>query len=680
MNRVSIKRCAAVLIAAALLRPQDPLGAAWAAGQATLDGIEVQPDQVIVYLSEPVEHEIFTIAEPPRLVIELLGTEYAAPAKALRGGGKYIRQVRSGQYQREPDLISRIVLDLTESVAYDVKWKANRLFVMINRGAEDDVEDAEAEAAEEAKAALEEQPISAAPAKPVQVARAPLPPPSMRDAAAAARPAAAPPVYFPKGTDSSRELAAIAAASDAGNAKAPPEKKRARRKRKKKKASRRERRDIMATLPTEPITIDFDTMDMGDVLRLMAAKAKINIVFGADVAGQVTLRLVDVPFNEAFITILSMNGLVTNQIGERILRVMTPATLTTERAAAVTQTRVIRLKYVKADKAKAVIDTVRVAEGRGGNIAIDDNTNSLLVTDSLDGIARVERLLSKIDVRPQQVMIEAKIVEVNLTKDFSFGIQWDYFQTDTGRFLGKEGFTDIGNAPNNPAPIPPSTFIDGSNLRNNLFPIPSPSVGAQGRGTGVNLPASAVFGALTLGRVTNNYILSATLSAAASKGKVKVLSDPKITTINGQAASIDITTSIPFVTSVISQGATPTITETVSYTVTGIKLSVTPTINADGHITLEIAPTISQPSATAAAAGSTGAIATDSRTAKTTVIVKDGGTIVIGGLITDSVSDTIAKVPLLGDIPIIGWLFKKKTVSRTRVELLIFVTTKIIDV
>ncbi len=120
-------------------------------------------------------------------------------------------------------------------------------------------------------------------------------------------------------------------------------------------------------------------------------------------------------------------------------------------------------------------------------------------------------------------------------------------------------------------------------------------------------------------------------------------------------------------------------TEAVAYTVTGITLKVTPTVNADGRITLNIEPDVSQPAATGSTAGTTGAISTDSRKAKTVVIVQDGETIVIGGLISDRVNTQTAKIPILGDIPVLGWLFKKKFVERTRVELLIFVTTKILE-
>ncbi len=181
---------------------------------------------------------------------------------------------------------------------------------------------------------------------------------------------------------------------------------------------------------------------------------------------------------------------------------------------------------------------------------------------------------------------------------------------------------------------------------------------------------------MTLGRVTNNYLVNATISAAASEGKAKVLSDPKITTLNNLPANINVTTQIPYVTSNVA--STGVQTQTVSYVTTGIQLSVTPSINSDGRILLLINPNVSQPSVTAAANTLTGAPAVDTRNAQTSVLVRDGETIVIGGLISDSLQDTIAKIPILGDIPILGWLFKKKTKQRARNELLIFVTTHVL--
>ncbi|MCM2303305.1 MAG: type IV pilus secretin PilQ, partial [Elusimicrobia bacterium] len=464
------------------------------------------------------------------------------------------------------------------------------------------------------------------------------------------------------------ELAASAEASDITKTKADPGSADA------EEASVRGRggrgfRDIMSRMPRDIVTLDFDNTDIRDVIRLLAAKAKVNIVFGPDVAGSLTLHLTDVPFNEAFRTALSMMKLTTDQVGDNILRVITPAELTKQRTTSTATTKVYVLNYSKAAEVKATIDSVRTAEGRTGNSTADVKTNTLIVTDSLEGQMSTENLIAQIDQRPRQVLIETKIVEINANSGLNYGVQWDYQGVQTGKIGGQQGTSLIGTT-TNPQKASSPTLPPLDRNANTIE-----GVGAAGRGTGVALAADRVFGALTLGRITNNFILNATLTAAASEGKAKILSEPKIATLNNQAADINITTQIPYVTSNVA--STGVQTQTVSYVTTGIQLKVTPSINADGRITLQVNPIVSQPSATASAS-STGAPAVDARTANTTVLVRDGETIVIGGLITDTMQDTIAKIPLLGDIPILGWLFKKKSKTRVRAELLIFVTTRIL--
>lgn len=647
MNRIFALAAALCLS----VQPAAPglLAAAEAAApdRATLRSVEVAEDAVSLVLDAQAKFNTFVTAEPPRLVIELLNTEHAAAVKSQEGKGAALKRVRSGQFQREPALITRIVLDLTGPAEYEAGWEGSKLAVRLKA----------ASMASAAAAAPARDSVAAPEAAKAPAPAAPAPAP--KKAAKKKAPAPAPKTIEEESSEEVRGMAQQDAAADVAPAKAPASAF---------VASGPERRDIMSSLPTEPVSLDFDAADIKDILKLLATRAGVNIIYGSDVSGSLSLNIANVPFNEAFTTILQMQGLVASQVGENILRVMTPITLQKEKTVAVNQTRVIPLKYSKAADVKASIDAVRSAEGRLGGVVVEPNINALIVTDTLDGIAAVERLLAQLDKRPQQVMIEAKLVEVKLTKDVNFGIQWDYLSVDQARIGKQLGQNLIGTVTN------PATSGLVRPLETNANNVVG--AGAAGRGTGVLLPASKIFGAFTFGRVTNNYFLSATLTAAAAQGKVKVLSDPKIATLSGKKANINITTQIPYVTSSVS--ATGVATQAVSYISTGIILDVTPTINADGRVTLEINPTVSQPSAVAATAGTTGAPAVDSRQAKTTVLVQDGETIVIGGLITDSVTNTVAKVPLLGDIPFLGWLFKKKTIDRTRVELLIFVTPKVI--
>lgn len=696
MINQSMKKALSAALAVILSTPAGVLPAfAAESGPAPVEfqGVEVTDDLVTIKLSTAVLYNSFLTQTPPRLVMELLDTKHEGPTRSAKGQGAFLAGVRSSQFEKSPRLITRVVLDLVKMAGYKVGTTKGGLTVQIV-GSVDDQAAAPAPAPapvvakRAAAAAAPKAPVAATPALQAPVA-APMPKSAQTSVIVPPLPAAetkakarlnitAAQAMKRAGLDGtmSQELAATAQGSDVTKTKIDPagegdgdEPQRAR--------GGRIYSDIMSRLPRDLVTLDFDNTDIRDVLRLLAAKAKVNIVFGPDVAGSLTLHLTNVPFNEAFRTALSMMKLTTDQVGGHILRVITPAELKNQRTSSTATTKVYVLNYAKAAEVKATIDAVRTAEGRGGSSTADVKTNTLIVTDSLEGQIATENLISQMDQRPRQVLIETKIVEINANAGLNYGVQWDYASIDVGKSMGKQGSTSVGSTMGVTDP-----FVNprqGSGLDRNPVTFggisPAGGIGAAGRGTGVALAADRVFGALTLGRITNNFILNATLTAAASEGKAKILSEPKIATLNNQAADINITTQIPYVTSNVA--STGVQTQTVSYVTTGIQLKVTPSINADGRITLQVNPIVSQPSATASAS-STGAPAVDARTANTTVLVRDGETIVIGGLITDTMQDTISKIPLLGDIPVLGWLFKKKSKTRVRAELLIFVTTRIL--
>lgn len=742
MTTHNLKKATAALLAAALIVPQGAVAAyasavvspPAASAAASFQGVEVSDDLVTIKLSTSVQYNSFLTQTPPRLVLELLDTKNAAAVRTAKGKGQYLAGVRTSQFQKTPRLITRVVLDLVKMAVYKISADPKGLAVqLVGSGGSPSAASVDQDAPTEPKPAALPVAVKASTAAPVQTA-APAPkaapvaakaPVAVRAAAEKARaaaaaavvpapvvaapaPKAAPlPVVVVKAPAAApapaevkaapapkiKDLSAAAAFRRAGLAgKMVPELVAAveaeditRTKvtiptdvgddeQGKRALGGRIFRDLISRLPRDPISLDFDNTDVRDVIKLLAAKAKINIIYGTDVTGTLTLHLSDVPFNEAFRTVLSMMQLSTDQVGDNILRVITPAELTKQRTSATAVTKVIPLNYAKAANVKTTIDSVRAAEGRSGNSSVDLASNALIITESLEGMLATENLINQLDQRPRQVLIEAKLVEVNENSGLNYGIQWDAFGLENGRIGGKQGTNLIGSA----AGITANPF--NGTLNNNSINTSmtgTGGVGGTGRGTGVNLAADKIFGALTLGRVTNNYILNATITAAASEGKAKVLSDPKIATLNNQAANINVTTQIPYVTSNVNP-TSGTQTQTVNYVTTGIQLTVTPSINADGRILLNINPNVSQPSVTAAGSTQTGAPAIDSRNATTTILVRDGETVVIGGLISDSMQDTISKIPILGDIPILGWLFKKKSKTRVRNELLIFVTTKIL--
>ncbi|MFA6584640.1 MAG: type IV pilus secretin PilQ, partial [Elusimicrobiaceae bacterium] len=434
--------------------------------------------------------------------------------------------------------------------------------------------------------------------------------------------------------------------------------------------------DILSNLPKEKIKLDYDSADVRQVLGAMADKIGVNMIFADDVAGDVTMRLNNVPFDEAFNTILSVNGLVAQQMGSNIIRVATAQAVKSETASAQLVTRAFRLKYLKAEEAKTLIIEIVNAEGRKGKVSVNADYNMVLVTDIPSGLDSIERLLSQIDKKPVQILIETKIVEVNLTDNFQFGVEWNAYGADNSTIGGSNGlnFFGSGNVANQALT---GVQVNGvkspyKNGDDNFTPLNNTT---DNGGTGVNWPSVAneiaSGGSFRFGRIASNLFLDVTINAAALKGKAKVLSDPKVATLNNKTANINITTQIPYTTTETTNSNPPISNTVVHYIDTGITLEVTPIVNEDNRIMMKVKPKVSQKSATITPT-SGGAPGVDTRGVETNIMTRDGETIVIGGLIYDENSDSLYKVPILGDIPILGWLFKKKVEARQRIELLIF--------
>lgn len=441
----------------------------------------------------------------------------------------------------------------------------------------------------------------------------------------------------------------------------------------KKSASRsNSKEDLLGSLPTDEVTLDFESADIRDVIRLMAETSNINMIFGPEVNGTISVHLKKVPFDEAFTTILNLKGLVAAQLGANILRITTPDLLQRERQKAIMFTKSVPINYLKADEMQKHLQAMMVSTGRRGTITVVEATNSLVITDTDEGLAQDERLIAQLDKRPKQVMIEARIVEVNLTNGLDMGVQWEF--TDANTKVNGSNFSqnfigsNVGNGarqfvtPGAPFLANPQTRVD----QNGNF---GPGAFSQA-GTGVSLPGPQNAG-ITFGFVDNNTFLTASLAALINQSKAKILSAPKVVTINGESAKIEAVQDIRFRTSTVSNGVVAEDFKTVS---AGIILNVTPTINAEDRITLRIAPESSFPTEQSTEAGPI----IRTRTAQTTVVIKDGDTLVIGGLIDDQDTKGVTKVPILGDIPIIGAFFRSITNSKTRNELLVFVTPRIV--
>ncbi len=601
-------------------------------------------------LSGPCKFNAFRITNPLRLVVDFTDAEHNLKTKEIIAkDNRIFSKIRSGQFQNEPIKIARVVVELKSDVNYELR--AENSTVYLNFVTEEKAQKEPAQAAPVPLAEVEES----TDLKPVEVIAVPIeeePSDKKKEKPMNVAPQSVKTTPLPKLKEPKHQEQKVPASKP--TTLTPVKKK--------------ETRPQKTVLPKTLVSFDFHEADIRDVLRVLSAQSGINIIHGTDVAGSITITLKKVPFDQAFNTILTLGNLVSQEVGTNILRVMTPAALTQERAHAVTFTKLFPLNYAKAEDVKTQLDAIRSAEGRKGIITVDARTNTLVITDTPEGLENASRLIAEIDKKPYQVQIEAKIVEVNLDKKIDLGINWSYARSNISggehQYVGKTQATVGGT----------------SRLYHGMPPGASrvEDTGPMGGGTGVNFPATPVLGQLagiSFGVISDNVRLNAMLSMLASKGVTKLLSNPKVTTLNNQEAKILVGERVPYVqqTTQLGTGAGG-VTSEVQWLEIGIKLTVTPTINADKQITLKVYPQVTLLSRVTAAGPVVG-----TREAQTTVMIKDNETVVIGGLIEEEDIKSAAKVPLLGDIPILGHLFRRSYDSKERSELLVFITPQIIS-
>ncbi|MFH1352046.1 MAG: secretin and TonB N-terminal domain-containing protein [bacterium] len=382
------------------------------------------------------------------------------------------------------------------------------------------------------------------------------------------------------------------------------------------------------------ISLNFHEADIRMVLRAIAEQTGVNFIYGSDVEGTITLKLKDVAFDDAIRLILKLSGLVVEQEADNIIRVITPEELKNERSKAIQFTRVMSLKYTIAGDIKKQLEAVKI-EGINPIIGDDPLTNSVIITASPQGLEKYGELISVFDVKPRQVLIEASLLEVDYSEGLDLGIAW-----------GMSNFS-----------------IDKKGLTGSLD-----SVGAAQTVGTVGTPALT----FTIGGLLNSNQFNATINALQKRGKAKLLSRPKIVALNMEDAKIISGESLPYTeTTIGSGGATTTSTK---FTSVGVELTVTPTIHSGEFVTLKVKPKVSTLRQMLPAGPWTA-----EREATTKVMVKSGDTVVIGGLIKEEDLKAVEQFPLLGDLPIIGYLFKHQQETKDRVELLVFLKPIILE-
>jgi len=300
-----------------------------------------------------------------------------------------------------------------------------------------------------------------------------------------------------------------------------------------------------------------------------------------------------------------------------------------------------------------------------GRVLFGDEPNSLVVIDYPENLDRVSEYLTSIDVPPKQVLIEARVVEVKLQKEHSLGVNWQFFSEHQGFKLARN--TTLGSA----YPGAPGALAQTIGYKNTFYPPAQTTSGSE------NPFTVAIF----------NDNVNVVLRTLASALDTNILSAPRVTTVNNREAEIKVIQRLPWAEPEVqvSDSGTVTVTWTVNFEEVGISLKATPTINDDGTITMILNPEVSEKTSDYTLnvqQGSTSVPYTvpviDKRSASTKVLIGNGQTLIIGGLIKDKITDGETKIPLLGDLPAVGYLFKSKKVVRDKTELLIFVSPTII--
>ena len=459
-------------------------------------------------------------------------------------------------------------------------------------------------------------------------------------------------------------------------------------------------KNFIRTFPQKKISLELKDMDIVEVLKLLSKESGLNIVVAGNVRGNITLFLTQTNIQEAFETIVESSNLA-YEWGDEVIKVMTaqdyervygqsfhkktamklfplryahaeavqasvdqlkssigkimvdaranalviedvPNRLTEigeliKRLDVPIETRIFTLGYGKAKEVEPLIsDTL----GTAGQVKVDERTNTLAVTTSPERLEQVAQLVGAFDIRKGAVKIEAKILQITLNDTYKMGVDWEYV-------FGKNA-------------------LNGLDFKSSF----------QLAGKGALSPG----GEVSVGTLAkNNYQLFVQLLKTI--GETNLLSSPSITANHGEEASILVGTNQAYVTQTVVQGGTgPTTTsESVNFVDVGVKLHVTPIIAPDGYVSLKVKPEVSSVATTIKTSnGNTIPIIATSE-AETTVLVKDENTVVIAGLIEDKKSDTTSKIPLFGELPIIGAIFRARDNEIKKTELVIFLTPKIVD-
>ncbi|PKM29403.1 MAG: type IV pilus secretin PilQ [Gammaproteobacteria bacterium HGW-Gammaproteobacteria-11] len=421
----------------------------------------------------------------------------------------------------------------------------------------------------------------------------------------------------------------------------------------------------------EKLSLNFQNIEVRSVLQLIADFTDLNLVASDTVQGSITLRLQNVPWDQALDLVLKTKGLDQRKIGNVLLVAPAEEIAARERQElealrqvaelAPLRKEIIQLNYAKASDIASLYEDNEnegtLADDMRGSVIFDDRTNTLLVTLTQERIDELRRIVTQLDIPVRQVMIEARIVEANVGFDRALGVRWggNVRMGDRFSLFGQDGQTGVDDSAEDQS----TAGFQGRPTR----PFNTPFVD-------MGLAAGMSTSGIGIGFITDNTILDLQLSAMESTGNGEIISQPKVVTSDKETAKILKGSEIPY-QEASSSGATTT-----AFAEAVLSLEVTPQITPDNQVIMEVIVTKDEPDFTNEV---NGVPTIRKNEVNATILVGDGETIVIGGVFSSETQNGVEKVPFLGDLPILGRAFRRDITSETKSELLIFLTPRIIN-
>lgn len=429
-----------------------------------------------------------------------------------------------------------------------------------------------------------------------------------------------------------------------------------------------------------PLSLEFQDVSVRTILEVLAQHTNTNIVASDSVSGNITLRLINVPWDQALDIILKSKNL-DKRVNGNVIWVAPAAELAKQEADELKaqqekkvldplRTEYIRLNYAKAENVRTLIEAGRATSNRSsgntslltdrGTVTIDTRTNTLIVKDTAETISNIRDLISKIDIAVKQVMIEARIVSATDTFSKEIGVKWGILSQGAAsnrNLLVGGNLSTIDSL---------KTYTTATNADGTTYPVYSGLTAANN--LSVNLGAANPAGSIAFGLLSiSDLLLDLELSAMQADNKGEVISSPKVLTADKQTARIMSGTQIPYQEASAS-GATST-----SFVEAALSLEVTPNITPEGRIGMDLSIENGSPTIV------NGATAVSKDSIKTNVVVDDGQTVVLGGVFKNTLGNDVTKIPFLGDLPYVDRFFKRTSKTNNKQELLIFVTPKLVN-